>query len=219
MITIDHISSRDYSSGKLASILFILKGACEKPRLGLRDYTFKHRIYVARQGDEIVGMIAWRREQIQLPEEPEKDVIIIDTLCAKDDSVREALMRDIPMIQYPTGRSPAGIPAGYTTNYNYEMEGDPKGLLLPAAAPEGAMGGAGAGTGAGNANNANNSNNYSKNTLRATNFAKKSKGPSAFFSKVSVKTGGRRRKTITRKYSRHSRHSQHSQHSQHSRRH
>lgn len=203
MTTIERIGMRDFSSGKLLGILVKLsKIPCEKPRLGLREYDFKHRIYVARQGEEVVGMIAWRGEKVQLPEEPEKDVIIIDTLCAKDDSVREALMANVPVIHYPTGRSPAGLPSGYTTPYNYEMEGDPKGLLLPTAAGD-AVGGAGAGAYNENNNNYNsnnyNSNGYRKNILRATNFTKKTEGTSVFFPKIKVKTRRQRRKHSRRR--------------------
>ena len=198
------MSSRDYSSGKLLDILVKLRNIpCEKPRMGLPDYTFSHRIYVARQGEEVVGMIAWRRIKVQPPEEPEKDVIVIDTLCAKDDSVKEELMKTVPVIQYPTGASP-GFPSGYTTEYNYEAEGDPKGLLLPAAAVD-AVGGAGVG----NYNRNNNYDNYNSNKYnsngnrinksRVTNFTKKTEGRSAFFPKLTVKTGGRRRRSSRRR--------------------
>lgn len=202
---ITHISGRDLRSGKLLNILGKLKDLiCEKPRLGIREYTSDHAIFVEYKGDEIWGMIAWHLEKVQSPNkhlgEPDMDVIIIDTLCYKDDTVRKSLMDIVPVIHYPTGRSP-GLPSGYTSSYNNEAEGDPKLIELPAAAaPESVMGGTGKFLApkqwllnSNNNNNNNNNSNYENHSRsRATNFTKKTEGPSAFFPKITVKTRHRR---------------------------
>lgn len=93
--------------------------------------TYKHTVWVAFYGNEIVGMLAYKRELVHLPEEPPKEIICVDTLCAKDDIVYTKLISKIPTIPYPTGRGPRGSPPGYTSRYNRELEGDPIGLELP----------------------------------------------------------------------------------------
>lgn len=214
---LSRLSSRDTKLLGILNKLKVLDLICEKPYLGIRDYTTKEPvIYLEYKGTEIVGMIAWHLEKVPSPGESSEelimDVIVIDTLCYKDDSVRKTLMSTVPVIHYPTGRSP-GMPSGFTSSYNNEAEGDPKLLELPAAsAPKSIMGGVKwtpPPISLSNNNSNNNSNNYTNSNSnyenssqsRATNFTKKTEGPSAFFPKVTVKTRHRRRSRRNRRLS------------------
>ena len=187
-VEIDLLPSSAQVDGKLLMILVNLRQGpekgitCEIPKLLLRQYEYSDRIFVAREGDEIVGMVAGRRKITPRHEAPPKQELAIETLCYKTPEIKERLLRAIKGYIYiepsPTGESP-GIPPNYTSSeFEYpETEGDPKGLLLPEQE------------------------NDSEGGPYTTNFrANKKTGPSAFFgNRVRVTVGGRRRRKTTRK--------------------
>lgn len=175
---VEYYHTRSASDGTLFDVMLKLnqqKIDCEK-KINMRDYSQNHRIYVAKNDATPVGILAYHLERVQPPEAPIKDVVVIDTLCAKDDDVRSELMKKLPVLPSPTGQSPPGLPTGFTSGYAYEMEGDPKGLLLPALQEE-----------------------ISNEKTYVTNFIQKREAPSAFFSTLKVKARRKRNRRKSRK--------------------
>lgn len=169
-IVIDYVLPSDILNGKLEKILNDSPEiTCSKPLLTISEYTREHMTFVARRGSKHVGIIVFRVVPGYTP--------IVYTLCSTDYDVQSELMKILPSKSYPKGRSPAVYPPGYTSYYDYDLEGKPHKLALPTPAID------------------------DEEKTYTADFKTKTEGPSAFFSNIRVKSGKRRSKTRKRKHS------------------